>query len=262
MSPKSNHETKPSGKPKPDSKSKTTNKPKPETAKKPQPNDKPSVDFKQLPLPTSNIKEALSGFWQVVKAVGGFQKWVLLTAAGSSLIDLITNVGPPFPDRAAVCFMSALAEIIVYVLYYDSPQTSDAGEAREIFDRADSRMKRVGYRIAISGFIYILLYSALVLHLPDRNNTDARGWLSPIGVEFMESKGYGSDLRSAVEACKNKDPKVICIPWTVDISRIVLLVSWLALYCYIAALFSAFVSREVARSRIKAIEAMGVSEVS
>ncbi len=192
-----------------------------------------------------NPQQSLKDFWQFVTEVQSFWKWVFLAATGSSLLDLILNLGPPWPGRAAIAFLTVLVEIFVYMLCYEIYKN----KSKAILD---SRLIRGAAGVAILFLIYLPMSSHFTLQL-SRNSTDAAGFIyTDRARQYLKENPVISDREMVQE--KENDVKAIFVSWTVDVTRTILLTLWESAYGCITLTFSVFVALRLKPIRTRKAE--------
>ncbi|MGA2799654.1 MAG: hypothetical protein ABSE63_18890 [Thermoguttaceae bacterium] len=180
-----------------------------------------------------NPKQAWKDFWLFVSQAQSLWKWLFVAAAGSSLLDLILKLGPPWPEREAIAFVTVIIEIFVYMLCYEFYKNRDS-------DVLDSHLLRGAVGVVLSLLLYFFLSSHFVFHFSD-GSTDAAGFIYTDNAKQYIKDHPGTSDWEIVEA-KGRDVKAIFVPWTVDTIRTVLLVLWEIVYGCITLAFSVFVA--------------------
>lgn len=144
---------------------------------------------------------------------------------------LIFNLGPPWPAKTGVTFLTTLAEILISMYVFQ----------RAFKAKKDYLSKWLNITIALTVFsllAYLLTFSFFVRDMPDSDNKDVRGiYYTPqaravINEQYTEEKA----LRGA-----GYEPTVIWVPWTVYLMRVVVIIFWLVFFCSLSSYIALFV---------------------
>ena len=104
--------------------------------------------------------------------------------------------------------------------------------------RKERRMKISIIPTALCFLIYFWLFSAFVFNAPDVSHRDVKGLVHTEAARSVISKEYPEQ-----EALKGAayDPELIWEPWTVNLMRVLLLVTWLSFFAAISIFLATFV---------------------
>jgi hypothetical protein len=175
---------------------------------------------------------ALNNFFNFVtdfKSVAGL---IGKAAIIAPFMDLLLNIGPPWPARTAVPALCALAEVLVliYIFQFSTPQSKS---------RLQKRLKNY-FLLLIFCFIgYIILYSIFIYDVPLTKSNDVKGFVINPAVE--EIIGPDLTIDKALEGAE-WDAFVIWEAWTIHVTRIGLLLAWILFFVGISGCIATFVT--------------------
>lgn len=154
---------------------------------------------------------------------------ILALGASPPLLNVILGIGPPWPDATGVSYFTTLGIWLALPWTY----VSTAGVGR---DPLRVHVKRLGVTVAIALFAFVALSAALVYNAPDWRHQEAAGFLLRDEIsDVLEQQQYVVTLEDLVKGAEYK-PTRIWIPWTVSVSRVSLLATWLVLFGTLSAL--------------------------
>jgi hypothetical protein len=150
-------------------------------------------------------------------------------------VPLLSNVGPPWPNRAGVIALTTLAQmlVVIYVFqfYASLPQ------------QRLKRYLRLFFLLLIGCFvIYFSLYSLYVFESlpedPSSKSRDVKGFILKPDVQKILLPNHTED-----ELLKGSewDPFVIYEPWTIHTMRLSLLLAWILFFVCISGIIAVFV---------------------
>jgi hypothetical protein len=142
------------------------------------------------------------------------------------------HVAPPWPSRLAVdLFTGLIGPPVLFGSFV-------AGVTLR-FDQIKRRLARLGAAVAVAGLAFLTMRSAVVWNAPTPHYQDVGGFVLRPNVRQLVDR----DDLSVEEALNgyDGDPMNVWLPWTVVVSRLGLLVSWLTGYAAAAAVTGLFV---------------------
>jgi hypothetical protein len=131
------------------------------------------------------------------------------------------HVAPPWPSRLAVDLLTGLIGPPVLFAAF-------VGGLTLRFEQIKQRLVRLGAAVAVAGLVFLTIQAAVVWNAPTPHYQDVGGFVLRPNVRQLVDR---DDL--TVEEALNGydgDPMNIWVPWTVVVSRLGLLVSWLSGY--------------------------------
>jgi hypothetical protein len=170
-------------------------------------------------------------FWSYIADVQSLVGWAGKGALLAPLVSLVTDIGPPYPSRLSVPVLTCLL-LVLWLIY--------------IFTFWQSLAKRkLEHRLKVSLILivpciisYFLLFNFFVVGAPDESNRVVTGfWLTDQAKSVV-----GSDY-SALKALQGAqyDPTRIWRPWTVYLTRLILLIAWTLSFAAISSYLASFV---------------------
>lgn len=186
----------------------------------------------------------LSEFWAFAADFNNVYAQIAKFAIAAPLLDLIINIGPPWPSRVAVSFSLVVIQVLVVMCSFAVWRQG----------RTALRVVRkwlVGAAAAFVGLfllVYIPLFAVFVVPAPNYRNAIVRGltYQQPIKrfLEVQESEGQTWSPKALVAhfADDVHDETTIWTPGSVALGRLFLLISWLVVGLAYALSVSAFVA--------------------
>lgn len=175
------------------------------------------------------------------KSIGGL---IGKGALAAPILSLIFNVGPPWPSRITAPILTSLVQLLIlaYIFQFWTPLSNK---------RKGRRMKFSVVALALGFLLYFWLFSSFVLDAPDAGHRDVKGFLYTAAAESVISDTYpeGEALKGAAY-----DTTRIWEPWTVNLMRLLVLVSWLFFFASVSVYFATFVlMRENRKARAQRV---------
>jgi hypothetical protein len=170
-------------------------------------------------------------FWNYIADVQSLIGWAGKGALLAPLVSLVTDIGPPYPSRVSVPVLTCL--ILVLLLIY-------------IFNFWQRLSKRkLEYRLKVSLILivpliisYFLLFNFFVVDAPDESNRVVKGFVLTKQAQSVVGPDYPATR--ALQGARY-DPTRIWEPWTVYLTRLVLLISWTLSFAVISSYLASFV---------------------
>jgi hypothetical protein len=171
---------------------------------------------------------ALDNFFRFV---GDFRSVAALMGKAALLapfVDLLLNIGPPWPGKTGVPALTTLAEVfvLIYVFEFFTPLSRK---------RLQTRL-RVFFIILVGSFaLYIALYSFSVFH-----GKDARKVAGFIYLPLVRQT-YPNHTREQLLPLFAHNPELLWRAWTVYTMRVTLLLAWVLFFVGIVSCIGIFV---------------------
>lgn len=177
----------------------------------------------------------LAEFWEFAKDSQSVIAWVAKLSVAAPIVDIVANVGPPWPSRAGVAILTSLFQVIVLLLAF------------EFGRHAAHRLSQLRWAMAASAMfaipslmLYLNAYSSYVVDAPDRWN---RAVVGSIFIDEKIEALYESDRSRWTPRTFLKEFKSQEAIWTSDsiaANRNWLLMTWLAGWACTAVVVSCF----------------------
>jgi hypothetical protein len=188
--------------------------------------------------------KALKAFGEFVANAHYLLGLVGTAATSAVLVSLVAALGPPWPDATTIALFTALAELVTFiwcfVFYLQAKGGVGLGRLQQLLRRAICCLG--GFCIA-----YLVVFLVLVMHLDDEGNTEAKG----IYTQWARSYAKDNPGATAAEVFKaaGANGEKAFIPVTLDASRLLVLLVWLAAYISLSATLCIFIIYQYRKKR-------------
>ena len=179
--------------------------------------------------PTNSVLNPFIGFFT---DYGKLAAMTLGVGAIPTVLDLISAIGPPWPQRHAVAMFTSVMSWIVLPWGFTSWRTISATKLK-------TRLSLFAILTSLFLLIYILLKAVFVYNAPTEWNQEAAGFILQTKIQSLLDQVPEMSLLDAVRGAEF-DPNEIWVPWTVAVVRGGLLVTWLLLFACLSLGSSAF----------------------
>ncbi|HUT12057.1 MAG TPA: hypothetical protein VMY37_05260 [Thermoguttaceae bacterium] len=153
---------------------------------------------------------------------------ILALGAAPPLMDLVFDIGPPWPGRSGISYFTTIVIWIVLVSTYSLWK-----------DIAEKRLKRRISSLAIIAFscvaIYVVVSATCVYNAPDSANQVVGGFGTFFVQERLQPLLQEDSVQELLEGY-GFDPMQVWEPWSVTICRSLLLIAWLLLFGFLSML--------------------------
>lgn len=174
---------------------------------------------------------ALDNFFRFVSDFKSVAALIGKAALLAPFVDLLLNIGPPWPARTAVPALTTLTEVfvLIYIFQFCTPLSKK---------RLERRLRSFFILLVACFIIYISLYSFFVYEIPLTKSRDVKGFVVRPGI----AKILGPDrtIERALEGAE-WDAFEIWEGWSVQTMRISLVLSWILFFVGIASSIAIFV---------------------
>jgi hypothetical protein len=181
----------------------------------------------------------MPGFWAFIRDVRSILSWVVKFAALAPFVDLLVNLGPPWPDRAATALLTSAAAFVTFALAYEF-----LWHRRPSTDPWVVQLALVAgvLLLAGSGYMYFERFGRFVVDMPDAAHRVAVGTDMHPDVKAMAESDQSRWTREELLKHFEGRPEAV---WTADSLgrvRTSLLFWWLLAWAAFLFVLSAFVS--------------------
>ena len=181
---------------------------------------------------TSNLG-GLKEFWSFVRDFKSVESWVAKSAVAAPLIDLVLNIGSPWPTRIGVTTLICVIEICILMYAF------------EFWRRSKPKLRKT-MRASLIVFFLILpvhlsLFSVFVQDNPDMFHRDVIGFRLDPGIEEWSNAQTTPHSPGELLTFFERDPMNIWQPWSVHVARLAVLSTWLAFWFFFGSFVAAFV---------------------
>lgn len=194
---------------------------------------------------------ALDNFFRFVSDFKSVSALVGKAALLAPFIDLLLNIGPPWPGKTSVPALTTLTEVfvLIYIFQFYTPLAKR---------RLEKRLRSFFIVIIACFLAYISLYSFFVYEAATTKQRDVKGFIVREAIQRI--LGPNRTLERALEGAE-WDPLVIWEGWTVYTMRISLLVAWILFFVGIVGCIAVFVTlqQKAGSPRTKAANAAPLS---
>ncbi len=169
----------------------------------------------------------------LVRKYAALLSFIVVWGSAPVLLQHLTRVGPSWPDYSAT--VSLFTSIVAWlVLFYSWVTYRKMGERKK-----RTLLGRSAFTVLVLLLVYILLMATVVYPMPDYQHALVGGFLVQPSVAQIIKQNPGMDVRQALEGAGG-NPFLVWVPWTVIISRLVLLFSWLGFFAALSQLIAIF----------------------
>ena len=190
----------------------------------------------------------LGEFWQFVKQASSLREYIAVGAVAGPLVDLLVGIGPPWPNRSFVAFVTVAAELVAYMFMY------------ELWHGKGVSALRLRFRVAsaVSAgllLVYLGLFAYFVWPAPTHGKREV------IGIQVLPAIQKGIEERRAstnpefrgydiVRAFhdNDNDPEKVWERSSVATMRLLVLVAWILLFLAVTFTFTTFLILQRKRS--------------
>jgi len=185
----------------------------------------------------------LAEFRDFINDFKSLPSWVVLCASSGPLIDLYVQFGSPWPSSPIVCIVSTIVELLVLILAYEVWRKS-----RTPFENI-----RLWMILGIIGFVislvfYIILWSYFIVPNDDRFNRDVIGYEMHLNVRDMVAQNPSILTPEQLLRKFDRDVEAIWTSGSIKAVRVMVFLSWLAVWANISLALAAFVSLQYRRA--------------
>ncbi len=188
-------------------------------------------------------KTALGEFWQFTKDFKSVTAWIAKAAVAAPLVDIILNIGPPWPSRVAVAILTCVVEVLVLMYSF------------EFWRRGSPRISEIRnvMRFGIGSFVlmfivYIFFFASFIVEADDAWHRVVIGYQMHADVAEMV-KDNPSKWTPKELIIQFQDEMEVWTSSSVNVMRTIFVVAWLLLWASLAVVISAFVSLQWRRLR-------------
>jgi len=198
---------------------------------------------------SSTAQSPLGEFWAFAKDFQSLSAWVAKAAVAAPILDLVLNLGPPWPERVSVTTAVVLLQLLVLMCSFTFWR-----QGRESKTRIKKWLLRCSIAFGVVFFlVYLPLFAFFVVDAPDRWNRSISGWvLQPpikefVAAEEKEGRVWTAKKLIAYFVDATNDETAVWTATTVYTMRAVLLGIWGACFLLYAIAMSAFVALQYRR---------------
>lgn len=162
--------------------------------------------------------------------------WVAKIAIGSPFLDLLLNIGCPWPSRISVSSLAAIIQAIVLLVVFEYLTSSKIGFARTVFGVCAAAF------VAFL-FIYIASFSSFVKPAGSHWNREV------IGFTYLEDRRLSDYIASRSDSpdpetllSEFKRVEKIWTEWSITVARVIVLFGWLFMWGALSATIGSFVA--------------------
>ncbi len=184
----------------------------------------------------------LREFWDFVREVRGFWKWVGLAALAVPVTDLVLCLGAPWPNRMIVSVLTVVVEMMVLILTFQiiSPWARAKKE----------RLLLAGMVVSgCLGLAYIYFFATHYYAAPDRWNRVVGGAeLTPLANAYLVAHPEDGNLGHVLEIVGDYDEEKVWTKASLGIFRVLAVALWLGFFAAVSIVFAVFVSLQKKRA--------------
>lgn len=185
----------------------------------------------------------LADFWKFCRDFKSVTAWIAKAAVAAPLVDIVVNVGPPWPSRIAVSILVCVIEVVVLMYSFEFWRQ---GRARMRGIRAVLRGSTAVFSVVL--ILYLFLFATFVVDVPDGWNRVVIGYqMHPDVAELVASNP--SEWTPKELMLQFHDEMAVWTPASVNVVRTAVLVAWLLLWSLLAVIIASFVSLQWRRQR-------------
>lgn len=202
--------------------------------------------------PNSKVENSpLEEFWRFVTDCNNVYAQIAKFAVAAPLLDLILNIGSPWPTRVGVGFCLVVVQLLIIMCSFAIWRQ---GRGKIYGIKRWLVASTIGF-VAFFLLVYLPLFAFFVVPSPDYRNAVVRGfYLQPPIAQFVEDrekKGETWPPKALIAHFVDgtHDETSIWTPGSVFLMRSIVLVSWLVAGMLYAISVSAFVSLQYRKLR-------------
>jgi len=175
---------------------------------------------------------ALDNFFRFVSDFKSVAALIGKAALLAPFIDLLLNIGPPWPTRTGVPALTSLAEVfvLIYIFQFYTPLSRK---------RLENRLRKFFILTIVCFIFYISMYSFFVYEATTTKLRDVKGFI--VRPEIQKIVGPNRTLDRVLEGAE-WDAERVWETWTVHTMRISLLLAWILFFVGIAGCIAIFVT--------------------
>lgn len=173
----------------------------------------------------------MNELWQLLKDVSSIKGWIVKAATAGPIVQILSGWGPPWPPRQ---FAVAVATAVVQVFVAMWALTFWHGRSQPTLQRAFKISTSVFF---VTALIYVILFAFFTKYIPERGKHVSVGISLRDGMQEFIDTTYGGSLEKALD---ENAADMLYNFVGLSIIRVLLLVSWLAMYLCMSAGMTAF----------------------
>ncbi len=155
------------------------------------------------------------------------------------LIDFVVNIGPPWPSRVTVTFLSAMVQFLLLLFAFEfwlhhETDTEKLKRVRLMLRRA------ITIVLPLLLLIYLFLFSNFIREEPDMWHREVAGWKYTEKAEKLLETNNVSEKE--LLSYFGGDPTKVWVASSLNTMRVIVLFSWLLLVVGLASVIALFVS--------------------
>ena len=178
----------------------------------------------------SRSQTGLAEFWSSIRELEKFWAWIVAAAALPFFASLI-EITPPWPP--AIAILTAIVNLIAVILAYQLFRTS----SRRVINRLMVALTAILLFLSV---IYLILLSEMTFRAGTAADAIVmvKGFVcTSYGNIFEECPWLGDKELKLAEWT----PEVLWTSWSITITRIALVVSWLGCFLSLSVILSSFI---------------------
>jgi hypothetical protein len=186
----------------------------------------------------NGIELPLSEFWRFVGDFTSITSWTAKLAVSAPFIDLLVKVGPPWPSRVSVSALAAIAEVVVLLVTFEFWR-----HGRKTYAYLRSMMRRF-LLIGIAALVaYTASFGSFVKEVDDYGQRSVIGFrMLPHIKELWKEDPSRWTAKELVQ--EFHDEEAIWYPWSINVARLIVALTWLTTWICLACVISAFVTAQ------------------
>jgi hypothetical protein len=160
---------------------------------------------------------------------------VAVTALGSvpPILDIVMNVGPPWPTRVGVAGFTTLVVWVVLLVAY-------AGWKHQTLKRLRGRVTSLGAIAIVLLFAYITCRAWFVFDTGNARHQDVAGFVLQKRIVTLMELDRTKSIQDILEGA-HFNPLSVWEPWTVSAARSLVLSTWILFFGCISMMTAVFV---------------------
>lgn len=183
-------------------------------------------------MKSSQPKNSLKDFWLFLTNFKDILAWIAILATIAPLIDLLTQLGPPWPKpRQGIALLTSLIELFVLMYAFTFWRTQPKKNIKHVM--------QLSYGICILLLIcYLTFIAFFTMESPLSGEIIVKGLVYQNDVEDFMHQTSAWTLSNMLEYLS---PEQIWKPWSIKVMQTVLLITWLLFWTFLGIGIATFI---------------------